>query len=47
MQAGDVYQTNADTTKLETELGYKPTTTLHDGIRHFMDWYKSNLNPLK
>ena len=28
MQAGDVYQTNADTTKLETELGYKPSTSL-------------------
>ena len=27
MQAGDVYQTNADTTKLETELGYKPSTS--------------------
>ena len=47
MQAGDVYQTNADTTKLETELGYKPSTSLHDGIRRFMDWYKSDLNPLK
>ena len=47
MQAGDVYQTNADTTKLETELGYKPSTTLHEGISRFMDWYKSDLNPLK
>jgi len=47
MQAGDVYQTNADTTKLETELGYKPGTSLHDGIRLFMEWYKSDLNPLK
>ncbi|HCQ72294.1 MAG TPA: NAD-dependent epimerase, partial [Rikenellaceae bacterium] len=47
MQAGDVYQTNADTTKLETELGYKPSTTLHEGIQRFMDWYKSDLNPLK
>ena len=47
MQAGDVYQTNADTTKLETELGYKPSTSLHEGISRFMEWYKSDLNPLK
>ncbi len=47
MQQGDVYQTNADTTKLETELGYKPTTSLHEGIGRFMEWYKSDLNPLK
>ena len=47
MQPGDVYQTNADTTKLETECGYKPHWSLHDGIQQFMAWYKSEQNPLR
>lgn len=47
MQPGDVYQTNADTTKLETEMGYAPHWTLHEGIGEFMKWYKSEKNPLK
>ena len=47
MQPGDVYQTNADTTKLETELGYRPRTCLKEGIRRFMEWYNSDLNPLR
>jgi len=47
MQPGDVYQTNADTTHLEKEVGYKPHWSLHDGIGEFMKWYKSDKNPLK
>lgn len=47
MQPGDVYQTNADTSKLEAECGYKPHWSLHDGIAKFMEWYKSDANPLK
>lgn len=47
MQPGDVYQTYADCTKLETRLGYHPTTTLHDGIAAFAQWFKSDKNPLK
>lgn len=46
MQPGDVYMTNADTTKLETEIGYKPRVTLHEGITRFIEWYKSEKNPL-
>lgn len=46
MQAGDVYQTNADTARLEAEMGYKPHVTLHEGIGKFMSWYKSDKNPL-
>lgn len=46
MQPGDVYQTNADTTHLEQEVGYKPHVTLHEGISAFIDWYKSDKNPL-
>lgn len=47
MQQGDVYQTYADTQKLEQEVGYKPTTTLHEGITKFIEWYKSDKNPLQ
>lgn len=47
MQPGDVYQTNADTTRLEKECGYKPHWSLHDGIAQFMQWYKSDKNPLR
>ncbi len=46
MQPGDVYQTNADTTRLEEEMDYKPHVSLHDGIAEFMKWYKSDKNPL-
>lgn len=41
MQPGDVYQTNADTSRLETEMGYKPHVSLHEGIAEFMKWYKN------
>ena len=47
MQPGDVYQTNADTTRLEAEIGYKPVVRLHEGIGKFIEWYQSDLNPLK
>ena len=40
MQAGDVYQTNADCTRLEDEMGYKPKVRLHEGIGKFMEWFK-------
>ncbi len=46
MQPGDVYQTYADCSKLETRLGYHPMTTLHDGIAAFVLWFKSDKNPL-
>ena len=47
MQPGDVYQTYADTAKLERDMGYKPSVTHHEGIGHFIDWYKSEKNPLR
>ena len=47
MQKGDVFQTYADTTKLEQETGYKPQISLHEGITRFIEWYKSDRNPLK
>ena len=42
MQPGDVYQTHADTTLLEREVGYKPQVQLHEGIRRFVEWFKEN-----
>ena len=47
MQPGDVYMTNADTTKLEQEIGYKPQVRLHEGITKFIEWYRSEKNPLR
>lgn len=47
MQPGDVYITSADTSKLATEIGFKPKVLLHEGIRRFVEWYRSDLNPLK
>ncbi len=41
MQQGDVYQTHADTSLLESEVGYRPSTPLHDGIRSFAKWYQT------
>ena len=46
MQAGDVYQTYADTRKIERELGYKPSVPLEKGIEAFIKWYKTE-NPLQ
>ena len=40
MQAGDVAITYADTTPLEEDYGFKPSTPLREGIRKFAEWYK-------
>ena len=40
MQPGDVYATYADTDALAKDIGFKPSTSLKDGIHHFMEWYK-------
>ena len=40
MQAGDVPVTYADTTPLERDFGFKPSTSLRDGLRKFAEWYK-------
>ena len=40
MQPGDVKETNADSSLLESYIGYKPQTSIQDGIRKFVDWYK-------
>ena len=40
MQPGDVPVTYADTTALERDFGFKPSTTLREGLRAFALWYK-------
>ena len=40
MQPGDVPVTYADTTALEEDFGFKPHTTLREGLRRFAEWYK-------
>lgn len=40
MQAGDVPVTYADTSALERDFGFKPSTNLREGIRKFAEWYK-------
>lgn len=40
MQPGDVPVTYADTSALERDFGFKPSTTLRDGLRKFAIWYK-------
>ena len=40
MQPGDVYQTYADVTELEKDFGFKPSTTLEEGLSKFAAWYK-------
>ena len=40
MQPGDVPVTYADTTPLEQDFGFKPSTPLRVGLRKFAEWYK-------
>ena len=40
MQAGDVPVTYADTSALERDFGFKPSTSLREGLRKFAEWYR-------
>lgn len=40
MQPGDVHSTHADTTRLERDFNFKPSTSVTDGIQAFVDWYR-------
>lgn len=44
MQPGDVYQTYADVTPLVEKFGFKPSTSIEDGLTKFVQWYKSYYN---
>ena len=39
LQAGDVPDTYADVEDLVRDVGYKPATSVEDGVRSFVDWY--------
>jgi len=40
MQPGDVKATFADITNLQEDVGFYPSTSLEEGLTHFVDWYK-------
>ncbi len=40
MQPGDVLKTYADIAKLEKAIGFKPSTTIDEGLEQFVTWYK-------
>ena len=41
MQAGDVKVTSADTSELNQWVNFKPNTSIEEGVRRFVDWYKN------
>lgn len=44
LQQGDVPDTYADTHDLEQDVGFKPQTSVKEGIRHFVEWYHSYMS---
>jgi len=41
MQDGDIQATHADTSLLESLTGYRPQVTVEEGVKKFVDWYKT------
>ncbi|MBI6145605.1 NAD-dependent epimerase [Serratia marcescens] len=41
MQSGDVMDTSADTEELYRDIGFKPETSVEEGVKRFVDWYKA------
>ena len=44
MQPGDVKRTYADIDRLEAAVGYKPATSIEEGIERFVGWYRTYMN---
>ncbi len=40
MQPGDVMDTSADTEELYRDIGFKPETSVEEGVKRFVDWYR-------
>ena len=40
MQLGDVLRTYADVSNLERDINFKPSTSIEEGLKKFVDWYK-------
>jgi UDP-glucuronate 4-epimerase len=45
MQMGDVPDTAADVDRLARDMGYRPTTGLEQGVKHFVEWYLGYYRP--
>jgi UDP-glucuronate 4-epimerase len=41
IQPGDVPDTFADVSQLEEVVGYKPTTSVKEGVKAFVEWYRA------
>ncbi|OUU28708.1 MAG: capsular biosynthesis protein CpsI [Candidatus Endolissoclinum sp. TMED37] len=44
MQLGDVPDTYADSNNLQNQFGYKPSTSVYEGVSKFVEWYKNYYN---
>lgn len=44
MQPGDVLRTYADVSDLERDINFKPSTTIEDGLKKFVEWYEDYYN---
>ena len=44
IQKGDLIKTNADINLITNEIGYNPKVTIEDGLKYFVEWYKSYYN---
>jgi len=45
MQLGDVPDTSADVDALARDVGYRPSTELEQGVKHFVEWYLEYYHP--
>jgi UDP-glucuronate 4-epimerase len=45
MQPGDLPDTWADVTALARDVGYRPSTQLEQGVKHFVEWYLAYYHP--
>ena len=45
IQAGDVAATSADVSALQQAVGFAPGTTVEEGVRRFVEWYRSYYTP--
>lgn len=45
MQDGDVVSTHADTSELKEAVGYQPKTSIQEGVKAFVKWYKTFYSP--
>ena len=44
MQPGDVLETSAETQPLYDLVGFRPQTSVKDGVKNFVDWYRAFYN---